>query len=67
MRGKGRRALGFVVATGLLGAFAFPRPEQAQEPQSSTKKVDPSSANSLDRKLQTIRQRYADGAQNPKR
>ena len=56
-----------VVATGLLGAFAFPRPEQAQEPQSSTKKVDPSSANSLDRKLQTIRQRYADGAQNPKR
>ena len=67
MRGKGRRALGLVVATGLLGAFAFPRPEQAQEPQSSTKKVDPSSANSLDRKLQTIRQRYADGTQNPKR
>jgi hypothetical protein len=68
MRRIGRRALGLVAVIGLLGAFAFPLREQAQEPaQSSIKTPDPSSADSLDRKLQVIRQRHADGAENPKR
>jgi hypothetical protein len=74
MRELGRGALGSVIVIGaisLLGVFAFPKPEQAQEAQgatpSSAKKPDPSSADSLDRKLQTIRQRHADGAQSPKR
>ena len=52
-----------VLTIGLLGAFAFP----TQEPAQSSKKLDPSSANSLDRKLQMIRQRHADGAESPKR
>jgi len=61
-------ALGLVAALGLMAAFSFPLPKPTQEPASSSaKKIDPSSADSLDRKLQMIRQRHAEGVESAKR
>ena len=54
------------VALALLAAIALAGPS-APHFQEPVQVPDPSSADSLDRKLQLIRQRHADGAEDPQR
>ena len=66
--------LAVVAAMGLAGASASPRPSPPQSTAEATeqataeaKNPDPSSVESLDRKLEQIRNRHANGAESPKR
>ena len=61
--------LGLVAAAGLLTALPSRTPASPQEglAPSEQKKVDPASADSLDQKLQMMRQRHADGVASAQR
>jgi hypothetical protein len=62
--------LAIVVAMGLAGASVLPRqspPQSTPETTEEAKSPDPSSVKSLDRKLEQIRNRHAEGAETSKR